>query len=386
MSSPTPSTSLPLASAGTPLAFADRRLDEVLSEWAELGPRDQAESLTRALYRLEPEPWTRPHLARGLREHLARERPALHLPALAEALESPDGAEKLLLTTSVGRVESVLIPLPRSAASRARSQATQAPSSRRDLSRRPPRASGCLSSQVGCAVGCTFCASGLEGLARNLAPRDLIGQALELRRRAAARGLLLANLVVMGMGEPFHNLDALCVALENLTHPAGAGFGFNKVTVSTVGVARGIERLRQAGPSVNLALSLHAPDDDLRRELVPLAARLPGVAELCALGGAYARETRRQVTLSYVLLAGVNDAPAQARALAALASPHGLHVNLIPVNEVEELGYRPPSRARVSSFVSALLAAKVPTHVRATRGAESQAACGQLRRRPRSAT
>ncbi|HBP17297.1 MAG TPA: 23S rRNA (adenine(2503)-C(2))-methyltransferase RlmN, partial [Planctomycetes bacterium] len=114
--------------------------------------------------------------------------------------------------------------------------------------------------------------------------------------------------------------------------------------------------------------------------------RLPGVAELAAMGGAYAREARRMVTVSYVLLAGVNDSPAEARALAALVAPHGLHVNLIPVNEVEELGYRPPSRAAVSEFVSVLLDAKVPTHVRATRGAESNAACGQLRRRPRSAT
>ncbi|MGE0709317.1 MAG: 23S rRNA (adenine(2503)-C(2))-methyltransferase RlmN [Planctomycetota bacterium] len=362
-------------------AFADRPLAEWLAEWRALGPLEQVRGLTMGLYRGEAAVWERPSLARGLRERLRRLRPRVELPPLLARRETPDGSEKLLLETSRGRVEAVLIPETRSPRSRAWMQERLAPDARRSLSRRPPRASGCISSQVGCAVGCTFCASGLEGLVRNLAPRDLIGQALWLRRRAAARGYHLGSVVVMGMGEPFHNLAALRVALGNLIDEWGGRFGANHVTVSTVGVPAGIEALRAEGPRVNLALSLHASDDQTRAELVPLARRLPPLEELCALGAAYAREARRTVSISYVLLDGRNDAPSQARDLGRLLLAHGLpHVNLIPWNEVPELPeHRAPRPERVAGFLEVLRAAGLLAHVRITRGAEAAAACGQLR-------
>lgn len=368
---------LPLAPACA--GFADRPVGEHVAAWSRLAPRAQARRAARAVYRLEA-PWEDVRLARPLRAELAATRPAVALPAVRARSRSADGAEKALLDLGpTGAVEAVLLPEARSRRSRRRMQEL-APAARRPLARRPDRASACLSMQVGCAVGCAFCASGRDGLVRNLPAGAIVAQALLLRRTAAARGLHLGSLVLMGMGEPFHNLDAVQLALTNLTHPDGAGFGANRVTVSTVGVAAGIERLAREGPAVCLTLSLHAPDDPTRAEVVPLARRLPPVADLVALLADYARRTRRPVTVAYTLLGGVNDAPAQARDLARLLRPRGpIHVNLIPWNAVPDLPYAAPTRARVAAFHAALRAAGLPAHVRRRRGAEAEAACGQLR-------
>lgn len=384
-----PTTAPPTRDA---FAFYGRPVREVLAEWSELAPRKQAEAVLRAFYRWpeEERPWERartPSLARGLRERLDALGPGSNLPPIVRQSRSECGTEKLLLDLALPgqapvEVETVLIPNTRGEVSRRGMQERLHPNARRDLKRRPQRASGCVSTQVGCAVGCTFCASGLEGLAKNLSAGQIVAQFLWLRQRAQARGFLLGNLVLMGMGEPFHNLAAVQTACANLADSCGGELGENHLTLSTIGVPRGIETLRREGPHVNLALSLHSASDELRRELVPLAKKLPPVRELCEQVAAYAKETRRQVTLSYVLLGGVNDSLPQARDLARLASETGLgHVNLIPYNAVEELDYTAPEPDTVYAFYEVLRDAGLPVHVRSTRGADEAAACGQLRRR-----
>ena len=374
----------PLPTAAPPSSLADRPLEEWLAAWSRHAPRPVAERVARAIWRGDgARALEVPHLTRALREALAGAPLELALPAVRQRSLSPDGAEKLLLELEPGQVvETVLIPEARRTASREHMQGRLAPQAARRIARRPVRASGCVSTQLGCAVGCGFCASGLQGLARNLGAAQILAQVVHLRSAAAERGLHLGTLVFMGMGEPFHNPGGLFRALEHLVHPAGLRFGTNYVTVSTVGVPEGIERMRREGPRTNLALSLHAPDDDTRRALVALAPRLPRVQELIELVGAYGREARREVSLGYVLLEGVNDDQARARELARLLAPHPrLHVNLIPWNPVEGLPYRASPRPRVQAFFQVLRAAGVPTHIRRQRGAERDAACGQLRRR-----
>lgn len=385
LSSAPPSAVVPSASPGA--VFFDRPVSAWLAEWSPLAPRRQVEAVTRAFFRAPraPRPWEDargPTLSRALRERLEALGEQPGLPPLTRAVQSECGTEKLLLGLGPEReVEAVLIPAPRSERSRAEMQARLSPESTKDLSKRPPRASGCVSTQVGCAVGCTFCASGLEGYARNLSASQIVSQVLWLRERAEARGHHLGNVVFMGMGEPLHNLAAVQIALENLAHPCGAQLGQNHLTVSTIGVPRGIAALQADGPWVNLALSLHSACDQLRAELVPLAKSLPPVRELCAQLAGYAAATRRQVTISYVLLGGVNDAPSQARDLAQLLDQTGLrHVNLIPYNVVEELPYSEPESSATAEFFALLRRAGLAVHVRATRGAQEAAACGQLRR------
>jgi 23S rRNA (adenine2503-C2)-methyltransferase len=350
----------------------------------EVGPAAEVRRAIRAVYRGEvAAPSDAPGLSRALARALAEVAPGTLAPRTIDA--APDGTEKLLLGLDDGKaVEAVLIPGVRTDASREHMRAATAPHAAaraRPRAARPPRASGCVSSQVGCGVRCAFCASGLEGLARNLAPGEVTAQVLALRARARARGLHLATVVVMGTGEPLHNTDALLVALGNLTSPWGGELSPAAITVSTVGVVEGLERLAREGPAPNVALSLHAPDDATRAAIVPLAPRLPPVRDLVRVAGEYARTTRRFVTVSYVLLDEVNDAPAQADALAALVRGSGVsHVNLIPWNAVEGLPFRASPPARAQAFFERLRAAGLPCHLRRARGTAATAACGQLRR------
>jgi 23S rRNA (adenine2503-C2)-methyltransferase len=185
----------------------------------------------------------------------------------------------------------------------------------------------------------------------------------------------------MGMGEPFHNTDAVLAALHNLVHPWGGEWGTSQVTVSTVGVVAGIERLAREGPRVNLAVSLHAPDDATRARIVPLAPRLAPVADVVRAASDYARATGRFVTVSYVLLDEVNDDVDRAVALAALLRGTAIHhVNLIPWNEVPGIPFRASPRERVSAFLARVRAEGIPVHVRRARGGREDAACGQLAR------
>ncbi|HET6323153.1 MAG TPA: 23S rRNA (adenine(2503)-C(2))-methyltransferase RlmN [Planctomycetaceae bacterium] len=245
------------------------------------------------------------------------------------------------------------------------------------LMREPDRVTVCLSTQVGCAMGCVFCASGLLGVKRNLSTGEIIEQVLRLDRLLTPLERI-TNVVVMGIGEPLANLKNLLPAMETLNEKGGLGLGARRITISTVGLPDKIGELARYGKPFNLAVSLHAPDDELRNRLVPINEKT-GMQAILEAADDYFRETGRRVTFEYVLLGGVNDGIEQARSLARLLEGRGAHVNLIPMNAVNELEFAAPTRARVDAFIDTLTSAGIAATVRKRKGADIDAACGQLR-------
>src|SRR5262249_451871 len=209
-----------------------------------------------------------------------------------------------------------------------------------------------ISTQVGCGMGCVFCASGLNGLVRNLSSGEILEQLIRLRNLLAADHRL-THIVVMGMGEPLANLDSLLAALDVAGAKDGLGIGARHVTISTVGLPAKIRRLADLGKQYHLAVSLHAPNDALRTRIVPTNEKT-GLDAILAAAHYFFQRAGRQVTYEYVLLQGINDAPAQARELARLLRGRHAHVNLIPFNEVEGLPYRRPTDETLNTFIDLL--------------------------------
>jgi 23S rRNA (adenine2503-C2)-methyltransferase len=234
-------------------------------------------------------------------------------------------------------------------------------------------------------MGCVFCASGLNGVDRNLTAGEMLEQLVRLGNLPAAGepaggpASRLTNIVVMGMGEPLANLDALVEALDVATARDGLGIGARHITISTVGLPAKIRRLADLGKQYHLAVSLHAPNDALRNQIVPTNTRtgLPAILEAADY---FFSQTGRQVTYEYVLLHGVNDAPADAEELARLLRGRRAHVNVIPFNDVEGLPYRRPSPEALTAFLEPLRRQGVSVKVRKRKGSAIDAACGQLRR------
>jgi 23S rRNA (adenine2503-C2)-methyltransferase len=273
---------------------------------------------------------------------------------------SSDGTVKLLIGfNNGGAVECVLMP-----------------------SHRPDRAAACISSQIGCAMGCDFCASTKDGLIRNLSVGEIVEQFMHLRAEARKSNRRIASLVFMGMGEPMHNLDHVISAIRLLAEPGLGSMGYRAITVSTVGIVPGIDRLADAGVGVHLALSLHAPDDQTRSRLVPSNRRWP-VAEIIAAAKRYQERVKRPCNIEYCMLAGVNDSDEQAELLAELMQGFRAHVNLIPYNSigrgVSGITYQRPDEERIGRFQAKLRDKGVVVHIRQTRGDDVSAACGQLR-------
>ncbi|MFA7248354.1 MAG: 23S rRNA (adenine(2503)-C(2))-methyltransferase RlmN [Dehalococcoidia bacterium] len=237
----------------------------------------------------------------------------------------------------------------------------------------PDRVTVCISTQVGCAMACRFCATGLQGFTRNLRPAEIVAQVLHFSRECR-----VTNIVFMGMGEPLANYAGTIAAIRWLTRPEGLGLRQRGITVSTVGLVHAIDRLSLEGLQVGLTISLHAPDDDLRRQLIPTASGTT-IEELVAAARRYIERCGRRVTFAYALLDRVNDEPEQARALARRIRGIQAHVNLIPYNPTAGPDLRRPSAARVRAFQRELQAAGVNATVRIERGIEIAAACGQLR-------
>ncbi len=240
---------------------------------------------------------------------------------------------------------------------------------------RSARLTICVSSQVGCAYGCRFCASGLDGWRRNLTAAEIIGQVLEAARIAGRRA---DNLVFMGMGEPLANLPNLLSALDLLISPANIGMGARHVTISTSGLAPQIEELAHHPFPFRLALSLHAASDEVRDKIMPVNKRYP-MERLLAACDIFIAARKKLIFFEYILLAGINDSPEQARLLAQHAKRLHAKVNLIPYNKVEGLPYERPTEDAIHLFCRTLLAAGVRATVRREKGHDIDAACGQLR-------
>ncbi len=239
------------------------------------------------------------------------------------------------------------------------------------------RVTQCISTQVGCAMGCVFCASGVAGLKRHLGPEEIVAQVL-LGRSLLDEGEALRNVVYMGMGEPLHNYEATARSLRLLLHTGGIALSSRRVTVSTSGLVPEIERLgRDFGGQVALAVSLHAADDVTRSALMPINRRYP-LAELMAALRAYPLPKRRRITIEYTLVAGKNDDTASARKVGRLLRGIPVKINLIPMNPIEASSLGPPAGDRVGAFQRVLLDAGYSCFVRRRRGDDVSAACGQL--------
>ena len=236
----------------------------------------------------------------------------------------------------------------------------------------------CVSSQAGCALGCRFCATGAMGPGRDLTAAEILDQAVLAAGEAEAQGARLTNVVFMGMGEPLQNLDAVLDACAAINAPEGLGLSARRIAISTVGWVPGIARLAEHPLPVRLAISLHAADDTTRGRLMPINARYP-IASLLAAARRYCDSTGRRVFIEYLLLEGVNDAPADARRLAGLLRDGRFHVNVIEYNPTGG-DFRASSRSRRESFLAALADAGLEASVRRSRGADVAAACGQLAR------
>ena len=292
-------------------------------------------------------------LSRSLRAELAA-RWVVRGGALLRSYESADGTVGLVTRLADGQIiESVRIP-------------------------EADRNTLCLSSQVGCAVACRFCASGLDGVIRNLTAAEIVEQVLVAREWDPDRPL--TNYVFMGSGEPTHNMAAVLDAIAIMNHPDGLGIGARRITVSTIGHPAALRRLADVPIPFNIALSVHLPTDRAREELMPGLGRSDLAATLAA-----ARErfdaTGRRLTIEAVVLAGINDRPQDAHAFAELLAGYPAVVNLIPWNPVDGVDLTPPDPARVDALRDKLLAAGINTTVRRPRGRDVGVACGQLRRR-----
>jgi 23S rRNA (adenine2503-C2)-methyltransferase len=312
-------------------------------------------------------------LPQTLREDLSREF-LLWSTTIARHTTAADGTEKLLLTLADGgQIECVLLRDRVSGAGRAPS------GSRVGGSAVGWRRTICISTQVGCGMGCVFCASGLEGVTRNLTTGEIVEQMLRLQQLLQPDERL-SHIVVMGMGEPLANLNALLPALEDASREDGLGISHRRITISTVGLPKAMRRLADTDPRYRLAVSLHAPNDELRRQIVPVSDKIP-LAEILKEADHYFERSGRQLTFEYVLLAGINDSVDHAHELATLLAGRTAMVNVIPYNPVVGLPYRTPSQAAQRAFRQALEEQGVSVRFRHRKGDAIDAACGQLRRR-----
>ena len=263
-----------------------------------------------------------------------------------------DGTRKIQMAlTRGGRVETVLIP-------------------------EGDKLTQCISTQLGCGVGCIFCRSGHAGLKRNLSAAEIVGQ-IQLARTARYHDEHLRNVVFMGIGEPLHNMDATLRALALISHPGGIDLSTRRITVSTVGFVRGLDRLsKETNGEVALAVSLHASDDETRRRLVPHVS--DSLSDIVDALKRYPLPKRRRITIEYVMLKGINDSEHAARRLVRLLSPLKVKVNLLPLNPHDKSPHLPPDDAQVARFQKVLTDKGLSVFLRKRRGDDINAACGQL--------
>jgi 23S rRNA (adenine2503-C2)-methyltransferase len=363
-----------------PLIPAVGPLERLPEEWAEamvaMGePKYRGLAVFRWIHQrgvLDPEQMT--DIPKGLREKLRADGLAAPMEVVHEHL-SDDTTRKLLLRLGDEKeIESVLIP------QRVQTQAdvgAHDPEDDEDELMPDALFTQCISTQVGCAMGCVFCASGQAGLKRNLSAGEIVAQVL-IGRRRLGEGERLRNIVLMGMGEPLANYDAVARALVLLTHPDGLNLSRRRVTLSTSGLVPQIDRLGDDfGGQVQLAVSLHQVDDVRRSALMPINRKYP-LAELLAALRRYPLPKRRRITIEYTLVSGQNDSLDDARQLVKLLRGLRVKVNLIPMNPIDASALGPSSWDTVDKFQALLIDHGIGTFVRRRKGADIAAACGQL--------
>ncbi|MBN1933339.1 MAG: 23S rRNA (adenine(2503)-C(2))-methyltransferase RlmN [Anaerolineae bacterium] len=328
-------------------------LDAQMALWRQ--PKFRAGQIWQWLYVHMVSDWDEmTNLPKSLREQLAHVYTLGPLAPIGEQISSDGQTEKTLFRLVDGAtIESVLMHYE-------------------------GRNTVCVSTQVGCPIGCTFCATGQSGFERNLTAGEIIAQPLYFASRLRAQAQSVSHIVVMGMGEPLINYDATWQAVGTWNDQRGFNVGARRITLSTAGYIPGIERLAEESLQVGLAVSLHAPTDALRSDLVPLNKTYP-LADLLKACQAYIARTGRRITFEYALIDGINDSPAQARHLAALLNRLLCHINLIPLNPSSGSNLRPSSSGRVSEFQRILEENGIAVTVRLRRGIDIQAGCGQLR-------
>ena len=324
-------------------------------------PRYRADQILLPLYYQFPKSFDDiPQLPKKLREDLIESGYTIGSAKETHRVVSDDGdTTKLLLQLTDTSVETVLMQYDSSKIGG------------------HPRSTICVSTQIGCAMGCVFCATGQMGFETNLAAEDIVSQVIHFAEILQKRGEHVTNLVFMGMGEPMANYDEMVRAVKILTHDRGFGLGQRHITISTIGISSGIDKLADENLQIGLAISLHAPNNELRKKLVPTAGP-NSVEEIIDVGQRYFKKTGRRVTFEYALMDGINDSPEIAEELSVLLQGNGSHVNLIPINPTAG-DFKRPSDDRVTKFAEILSNAGVNCTVRVEKGTEISAACGQLR-------
>jgi 23S rRNA (adenine2503-C2)-methyltransferase len=336
----------------------DLTLDELTTWMTERGyPTYRARQLFEALYKQLVSSYEEvTALPNALRAELADALPITAMVPVNEVSTQNRDTVKTLYRTQLGDLVETVLMLYRS------------------------RATVCVSCQVGCAVGCAFCATGLMGLDRNLTTGQMVAQVIDAARTARSMGRELSNLVMMGMGEPFHNYPATIKFLTLLNDPNGFGMGARRMTISTSGIVPFIDKLADEPLQVNLAISIHAANDELRSRLVPINRKHP-VADLLAAVDRYTAKTHRRVSFEYALMSGINDSDEVALEMAELMRGRLCHLNVIPFNKVDVLDFERPTADGIERFAELAGSFGTPVTVRYSRGLDISAACGQLRAR-----
>jgi len=325
-------------------------------------PRYRADQILLPLYYKFPKNIKDiPQLPKKLREELTEAGYTIGSAKEIHRVVSDDGdTTKLLLNLTDGTpVETVLIQYPSSKING------------------HPRSTICVSTQIGCAMGCVFCATGQMGFEKNIQAEEIVAQVIHFANILQQRGEHVTNLVFMGMGEPMANYDEMIRAIRILTHDRGFGIGQRNITISTIGIMSGIDKLAEENLQVGLAISLHAPNNELRKKLVPTAGP-NSVEEIIEASRRYFKKTGRRVTFEYALMKGINDSPEIAVELAKILQGNGTHVNLIPINPTAG-DFQRPTQNSIREFEQILTNAGVNCTVREEKGSEISAACGQLR-------
>ena len=327
-------------------------LQELLRSWDE--PVYRAKQIWQGLYK---NLWSKPQDFTNL--------PAALRARLAEQVSFSSLQPSTILSSSDGETVKTLFRLPDHHAIEAVLMCYE---SRRTL---------CISTQAGCAMGCVFCATGQMGFKRHLSSGEIVEQVIYYARQLKERNEVVTNVVVMGMGEPFHNYDQTLAAIDRLNDADGLNLGARRFTISTVGLIPMILRFAAEERQVNLAISLHAADDELRSSMLPINRKYP-IADLIAACHTYVERTGRRVTFEWALIRGVNDTPEVAQKLAALLKGLQCHVNVIPLNPTRKYNGQATTRERAAAFCAILENIGIPATVRIRRGIDIQAGCGQL--------